>query len=130
MRRYLALALDNIRQNPAAFLVASAERAWRVFIIEGSTDTRTAAQFASGSAVYKAGRAASIFCLVLALAGLAVAIARGMRVFDILMPIVYIPLTICFLLTNARYSMTVQPLVFVFVAVAVVESFDRWRGRL
>jgi hypothetical protein len=35
-----------------------------------------------------------------------------------LVPIVYVPLTICFVLTNMRYSVTVQPLMFVFVAVA------------
>ncbi len=35
------------------------------------------------------------------------------------MPIVYVPMTICFVLTNMRYTVTMQPLMFVFVAVAV-----------
>jgi hypothetical protein len=129
MRRYLALAIDNIRHNPGAYLSASVERAGRVFIIEGSTDRRTAAQFGGGRAIYRAARAASIGYLTLAFAGLILAIARGMHVFVVLMPIVYVPLTICFLLINARYSTTVQPFVFVFVAVALVELSDRWSAR-
>ena len=129
MRRYLALAIDNIRHNPVAYLSASVERAGRVFIIEGSTDRRTAAQFGGGRAIYRAARAASIVYLTLAFAGLILAIARGMHVFVVLMPIVYVPLTICFLLINARYSTTVQPFVFVFVAVALVELSDRWSAR-
>ena len=36
-----------------------------------------------------------------------------------LIPIAYVPLTICFVLTNMRYTITVQPLMFVFVALAV-----------
>jgi membrane protein implicated in regulation of membrane protease activity len=67
--------------------------------------------------------------LALAFAGLILAITRGMHVFVILMPIVYVPLTICFLLINARYSTTAQPFVFVFVAVALVELSDRWSAR-
>jgi len=35
-----------------------------------------------------------------------------------LIPIAYVPLTICFVLTNQRYTITVQPLMFVFVAIA------------
>ena len=37
----------------------------------------------------------------------------------LLVPIVYVPLTICFVLTNMRYTITMQPLMFVFVAVAL-----------
>jgi hypothetical protein len=45
----------------------------------------------------------------------------GLRI--LLLPIVYIPLTICFVLTNMRYTITVQPLIFVFAAAAVVALF-------
>jgi hypothetical protein len=41
---------------------------------------------------------------------------------DALLPlllIIYVPLTIAPLLTNMRYSVTVQPLMFVFVAAAL-----------
>jgi len=33
-----------------------------------------------------------------------------------------VPLTICFVLTNMRYTITVQPLMFVFVAIAVAAA--------
>ena len=36
-----------------------------------------------------------------------------------LIPIAYVPLTICFVLTNMRYTITVQPLMFVFVAMTI-----------
>ena len=39
-----------------------------------------------------------------------------------LIPIAYVPLTICFVLTNMRYTITVQPLMFVFVAIAVAAA--------
>jgi hypothetical protein len=44
----------------------------------------------------------------------------------LLTPIVYVPLTICFMLINARYSMTMQPFVFAFVAVTLVTALERW----
>ncbi len=47
----------------------------------------------------------------------------GLR--PLLLPIVYIPLTICFVLTNMRYTITVQPLMFVFVAAAVVALLNK-----
>ena len=40
-------------------------------------------------------------------------------------PIAYVPVTICFMLINARYSMTMQPFVFAFVAVALVTALER-----
>jgi hypothetical protein len=38
----------------------------------------------------------------------------------LLIPIAYVPLTICFVLTNMRYTVTMQPLMFVFVALAIL----------
>ena len=124
MRRFTALALDNIRHDPAAYLTASARRALHVFIIEGSTDRRTAYQFKRAGTIYQAGHAVSIVYLALLVVGLGIALARGMRVALLLLPIVYVPLTVCFLLINARYSITAQPFVFVFVAVTIVTAID------
>ena len=42
------------------------------------------------------------------------------------MPIVFVPLTICVMLITARYSMTTQPLMFAFVAIALVTAMDAW----
>jgi hypothetical protein len=126
LRRFTALALDNIRHDPVGYVKASAHRAMRVFIIEGSGDTRTAYQFNRAGVIYAAGRALSLVYLALALAGLAVAIARRLPVAMLLMPIVFVPMTICFMLINARYSMTTQPFMFAFVAIALVSASDRW----
>ena len=54
MRRYSALAFDNIRRAPLAFVTASVYRAVRVFVISGTGDRQTAQQFASSGAVYAA----------------------------------------------------------------------------
>jgi hypothetical protein len=43
-----------------------------------------------------------------------------------LLLILYIPATISFVLTNMRYTTTVQPLLFIFVAVTIVAAAD-WR---
>ena len=124
MRRFTALALDNIRHDPWGFLVASAHRALRVFVIEGSQDVRTAAQFRSARLVYGIARALSVAYLALFVAGLVIAIRRGLPLFMFLVPIAYVPLTICFMLINARYSMTVQPFVFAVISVALVAAID------
>ena len=126
LRRFTALALDNIRHDPVGYVKASAHRAMRVFIIEGSDDTRTAYQFNRAGIIYAAGRALSLVYLALALAGLAVAMARRLPIAMLLMPIVFVPMTICFMLINARYSMTTQPFMFAFVAIALVTASDRW----
>jgi hypothetical protein len=125
MRRFNALSLDNIRRDPGGYLAASALRALRVFIITGSEDRRTAYQFGGAGRVYAIGRWASLVMLGVFAAGVWIARRRGMALFMLLAPIVYVPLTICFMLINARYSMTIQPFVFAFVAVAIVSLADR-----
>jgi hypothetical protein len=100
----------------------------RVFIIAGSGDVRTAYQFSGAGWVYAIGQAASVAYLVLFGIGVALAGSRGLRRFMLLTPIAYVPLTICFMLINARYSMTMQPFVFAFVAVALVTALERWTG--
>jgi hypothetical protein len=124
MRRFTALALDNIRHDPIAYLKASVRRAVRVFVIEGSDDTRTAYQFPRAGAIYRAGRAVSLAYLAVFAVGVVIAIRRRLPVLLLLTPIVFVASTICFVLINARYSMTVQPFMFVFVAIAIVTAMD------
>jgi hypothetical protein len=123
MGRYFALAYDNIARDPVAFAKASAYRMGRLFVLRGASDTSTAHQFAGSGVIYTAGLVLSIGYLLLFVAGLAVAFARRSALRVLLLPIVYVPLTICFVLTNMRYTITVQPLMFAFVAMAVVAAF-------
>ncbi len=125
MRRYSALAFDNIRRNPFAFFTASLYRAYRVFVVVGTTDKWTNQQFAGARLIYAAATVASLTVLGLFIAGIVILWRRGA---DILLPlalILYVPLTIAPLLTNMRYSVTVQPLMFVFVAATLAAARDR-----
>jgi hypothetical protein len=124
MHRYMALAVDNIRRDPVGFALASLYRFGRVFIIEGDTDRHTAQQFTGSRSTYALARIASLAVVTFAVVGLVLAVRRRARVWLLLTPIVYLPATICFVLTNQRYSVTVQPLLFVFCAVAVVAAWD------
>jgi hypothetical protein len=129
MRRFTALALDNIRHDPAGYVWASAHRALRMFLIEGSGDTRTAYQFNRAALIYAVAHVVSLVYLVLFIAGVTIAAARRLVPLSLLMPIVFVPLTICFMLINARYSMTTQPFMFAFVAMALVSGADAWQAR-
>lgn len=121
--RYMALAIDNISRDPAAFALASGYRIVRLFIISGSDEVSRTQQFSSGAFAYAAGRALSVAYFVVFLAGVALAWWRRSALLALLLPIAYVPLTICFVLTNMRYTITVQPLMFAFVAVALVAAF-------
>ncbi|HUK32967.1 MAG TPA: hypothetical protein VLV86_03590 [Vicinamibacterales bacterium] len=127
MRRYSALALDNIRREPLAFLKASLYRAYRVFVVVGSRDKWTNQQFRGAPVVYAAATAASLTFLGLSIAGVVILWRGGHDIGLPLLLILYVPLTIAPLLTNMRYSVTVQPLMFVFVA-AVLTSVVRDRA--
>lgn len=129
MRRYTALAFDNIRRDPVAFVVSCAYRTVRLFVIQGTDDVRTAQQFEGSRLVYRLATAASASYLILAVAGLVIAFRRGGRVWFLLTPIVYVTATLCFVLTNMRYTVTVQPLLFAFGAVALVVGLERLKGR-
>ncbi|HEX6164824.1 MAG TPA: glycosyltransferase family 39 protein [Vicinamibacterales bacterium] len=122
MRRYMALALDNIARDPLAFVAASAYRAVRLFIIRGSEDVHATQQFSGARLAYAAGTLLSAMYFFVFLAGAVIAVRRRMRLALLLVPIVYVPLTICFVLTNMRYTITMQPLMFVFVALAVMAA--------
>ncbi len=119
MRRYMALAMDNIGRDPLAFAAAAAYRMARLFVIRGSDDVHTAQQFTGDRLAYTAGTILSAGYFLLFAAGAIIAIRRRSAVVFLIVPIVYVPLTICFVLTNMRYTITMQPLMFVFVAVAL-----------
>ena len=77
--------------------------------------------------VYAAATAASLAFLLLFLAGVVLLWRRGADILLPLLLILYVPATIAPLLTNMRYSVTVQPLMFVFAA-ATLRSLA-WRQR-
>jgi hypothetical protein len=120
MRRYTALAFDNISRDPLAFAKASAYRMVRLFIVRSGTDDQmTTFQYPGSRVIFNAGLILSFTYLALFAAGVIIAWRRRSPFLYALIPIAYVPLTICFVLTNMRYTITVQPLMFVFVAIAV-----------
>jgi hypothetical protein len=125
MRRYSALAFDNIRRDPAGFVRAAAYRAARVFVIQGTDDHFTSQQFARSSRIYLIATAATLLYLLAFIAGAAASWRRGDRVMLPLLLVAYVPLTIAPVLTNMRYSVTVQPIVFIFIAAALTSAFAR-----
>ena len=124
MRRYTALAFDNIRRKPFAFALASTYRLIRLFIIRGTDDQMTTHQFPLSRLIFQAGLAASLAYFAAFLAGVTIAWRARSPFLYALVPIAYVPLTICFVLTNMRYTITVQPLMFVFVAIAVAAVLE------
>ena len=122
MARYTALAFDNIGRDPVAFAAASAYRMIRLFIIRGTTDQKTTFQFPLSHFIFDAGFVASLAFFATFIAGVVIAWRARSPWMYALIPIVYVPLTICFVLTNMRYTITVQPLMFVFVAIAVAAA--------
>jgi hypothetical protein len=128
MRRYTALAFDNISRDPLAFAKASAYRMVRLFIVRAGTDDQmTTFQYQGSRMIFNAGLLLSVTYLALFAAGVIIAWRRRSPFLYALIPIAYVPLTICFVLTNMRYTITVQPLMFVFVALAVAAGLARLR---
>ena len=127
-RRYVALALDNIRRAPLDYAWSVLYRAVRLFVIIGTEDRGTAQQFERSRLVYAAGTLLSSLYLALALLGAWIGWRRGYAVLLPLALILYIPVTISFVLTNMRYTTTVQPLLLTFVAVVLVAAADRRRA--
>ena len=119
MRRYSALAFDNIRRDPGGFVLAAAYRAVRLFLIQGTSDKNTAQQFDGSRRVYAAATGISIVYLTLLVIGAIVGWRRGYQVGLPLLLIAYVPATLAPVLTNMRYTVTVQPLMFVFMAIAI-----------
>lgn len=127
MNRYMALSLDNIRRDPAAFVTASLYRALRLFVVGGSSDRHTAQQFHRSNEVYAVAMMASAAYLMLFGAGVIVCWRRHDDFWLPLLLILYVPATIAPVLINMRYTVTVQPLVFMFVAVAIMSGVERMR---
>ena len=128
MRRYTALAMDNIRREPMAFALASAYRAVRLFIVRPASSGTATYRFAGADLVYMGGLLLSLTYFLVFLAGVVIAWRQRSPLLAFLVPIVYVPATICFVLTNQRYSVTVQPLMFAFIAFAIVTWWERKRG--
>jgi hypothetical protein len=128
MRRYAALALDNIQRDPVGFALASGYRAVRLFVIAGTSDRLTTQQFSRSRWIYPAAMGLSIVYLTLFGIGVAMAWRRGHRVGLPLLLIAYLPATLAPVLTNMRYTLTVQPLMFMFIAVAIVTLTRSFRG--
>lgn len=122
--RYVTLALDNIRAAPLSYAASVAYRAVRLFVIRGSDNRNSVQQFGGSGFVYGAGAALSALYFVAFLAGVGVAFRRCRAALLLLVPILYVPATISFVLTNMRYTITVQPYVFVFVALALIAAID------
>lgn len=127
MHRYAALAFDNIARAPLAFAAASAYRALRLFVIRGSSDATTAQQFEGSRVVYTLASLASAIYLAGFVAGAVIAFRKNAAALLPLLLILYVPATIAPVLTNMRYTVTMQPFVFMFIACAVV-SLGRARG--
>jgi hypothetical protein len=125
MRRYTALALDNIERTPMQFALAAAFRVVRLFVVWGSADAATTQQFSGGRLVTGTATVASIGFVSLFLFGAIAAWRRGDAVALPLLLVAYVPATIAPMLTNMRYTVTVQPLMFIFVAVAVRLALGR-----
>jgi hypothetical protein len=123
MRRYTALAFDNISRDPAAFAQASLYRMVRLFIVRSGTGDRlTTFQYRGSLAIFNAALLLSSAYFATFVIGVAIAWRRRSPFLYALIPVAYVPLTICFVLTNMRYTITVQPLMFVFVAMAVAAA--------
>jgi hypothetical protein len=128
MRRYFALAYDNIARDPLAFVAASAYRVFRMFVVRGSDDPNTAQQFSASRVIYRVGSVVSLIYLLMFIAGAWLAVRRYPSAWLLLVMVAYVPVTIAPVLTNMRYTITVQPLAFIFVAVLLVSGVTGWRG--
>ncbi len=122
MQRYMALAFDNINRDRSAFIRASLYRMIRLFVVRGTDDVNTSQQFRWSSVVYGVGTLLSLGYLAVFLGGVLIAYRRRSALLLFLVPIVYVPVTIGFVLTNMRYTVTVQPLMFAFVAMAIAAA--------
>jgi len=125
MRRYATLAFDNISREPLAFAAASAYRAVRLFVVRPAGSTSVTYQFRGGQLIYGAALLVSLTYLLAFLAGVWQAWTQRSALLPLAVPVFYVPLTIAFVLTNQRYTVTIQPLMFAFVAYAIVTRMEK-----
>jgi hypothetical protein len=128
MQRYSALAFDNIQREPLAFAMASAYRMVRLFVVEGTSDASTAQQFAQSRRIYAAATVLSIVFALLFVFGVVTGGKPGPQALLALLLIAYIPATLAPVLTNMRYTVTVQPLMIIFIASGLMTVFRRRGG--
>jgi len=128
MRRYTALAFDNIERAPAQFALATLFRVGRLFVVWGSNDAATMTQFRGGRIVTALATVVSIAFMALFLTGAVLAWRRGDPVALPLLLVAYVPATIAPMLTNMRYTVAVQPIMLVFVAEALIWPLARARA--
>jgi len=122
----------EVRQFADEALMIERETFARVTVEQEETESRVAV-FPSVSQIAKTlHRITSHPVLLMGLCGLVLAIAGvwlgWRRGYQLVLPVVlilYIPATIAFVLTNMRYTTTVQPLLLIFVAVTLVAAADR-----
>lgn len=129
MRRHQALAIENIKEDPGAFLLAALYRAVRMFVILGSSDEIEARTFSGSGLIYLAGTVASVTALILFLVGIVITLRRRQFLWLLLLPPLYVSATIAPFFTNMRYTLTVQPFIFTLIAVTLVSAYDRIRSR-
>ena len=92
----------------------------------GSESRDAAHQFAGSRTLYLAGAVLSVTVFALFVSGLVVAAFQcGAAIVPLAAAVLYVPVTISPFLTNARYSLSGQPFVFAFVAIAIVAAYDR-----
>lgn len=127
MRRYGALAMDNIRREPLAFAAATAYRAVRLFVVRPPGAASVTYRFTGAQVVYTMALLLSLTYLIAFLASVVLAWRRRSPLLPLAVPIFYVPLTIAVVLTNQRYTVTMQPLMFAFVAFGVVAWMERTR---
>jgi hypothetical protein len=123
--RFMQLSAANIRAEPIGYAVATAMRVARLFVVVGSESRDRTAQFSRSQFVYLAATALSAVYFGLLIAGIAIALRRRYDVSLMVLAIVYVPATLCAMLVEMRYTVTIQPFVFAFVAVALLAAYDR-----
>jgi hypothetical protein len=77
-------------------------------------------QFTGSRIIYPMATVLSIALFAAMIAGIAITLRRAPHAWPLVLPIVYVAVTLAPVLTNMRYSTTVQPFVFVFTAATVL----------
>jgi len=98
-----------------------------VFVVHGGIDEYTVKQFRGSAIVYALAHAVSFTYFLLFLAGVAICAWRRRVPLVLLAPPVYVAVTIAPVLTNMRYSLTTQPFVLTFAAIALLAAADAVR---
>jgi hypothetical protein len=127
--RFTRLALDDIRRAPLAYAAATFRRMVGIFVTVGSENRDAAHQFAGSRVLYGLGTVVTVGVFVLFLSGIAIAWRHGGDVAPLVAAVFYVPVTIAPFLTNARYSLSGQPFVLAFVAIALLALYDAVRLR-